>query len=198
MIDLEHDLAELGDRLALDDEGLVDDVLDRLATTAPSAASARSRRSQRWLVAAAVALAVVTAGALVVPSSRQAIADWFGLDGVRIEQEPDLSVPADAADQLPVGVTYDELDGSLDLDVITKVLGDDSTIRRVDVDGLPGLWIDGAPHELLIRDANGTIVNRRFAGNTLLWQDGDTIRRIEGTATLDEALAVAHAVAHGV
>ena len=187
MIDLEHDLARLGDQLALDDQGLVGDVLGRLDTPGPP------DRSHRWLVAAAVVLAVVAA-ALVVPSSRQAIADWFGLDGVRIEQQPDLSVPADATDQLPAGVTYDEFEGTLDTDVITKVLGDESTIRRVDVGGRPGLWIDGEPHELVIRDVDGETVIRRFAGNTLLWQDGDTIHRIEGVATLDEALAVAQGV----
>lgn len=187
MIDIEHDLARLGEQLALDDDGLVDDVLGRLDTPAASG------RSQRWLVAAAVLL-VVVAAALIVPSSRQAIADWFGLDGVRIEQEPDLTVPADASDQSPAGVTYDEFDGSLDLDVITKVLGDESAIRRVDVGGLPGLWIDGAPHELLMRDADGSTLTRRFAGNTLLWQDGDTVHRIEGAATLEEALAVAQGV----
>lgn len=187
MIDLEHDLARLGDRLALDDEGLVDDVLARLAT--PSSA----RPSHTWLVAAAVVL-VVVAAALVVPSSRHAIADWFGLDGVRIERQPDLSVPANATDQLPAGVTYDELDGSLDLDLVTKVLGGESAIRRVDVGGRPGLWIDGAPHELVIRDVDGETVVRRFAGNTLLWQDGDAIRRVEGAANLDEALAVAQGV----
>ena len=184
MIDLEHDLARLGDRLALDDEGLVDDVLARIATTTPV------RRSHGLLVAAAVVLAVV-ATALVVPSSRQAIADWFGLDGVRIEQQPDLSIPADATDQLPAGVTYDQFDGSLDDALLTKVLGVGSDIQRIDVDGHPGLWIDGVPHEVVIRDANGETVIRRFAGNTLLWQDGDTIRRVEGFASLDEALAFA-------
>lgn len=188
MIDLEHDLARLGDRLALDDEGLVDDVLARIIGPEPAAPAA----PPRWLVAAAILLAVVAA-ALVVPTSRQAIADWFGLDGVRIEQQPDLSVPADVTGQLPAGVAYDELDGSLDPDLITKVLGEGSDIRRVDVNGLSGLWIDGAPHELVIRGADGETVIRRFAGNTLLWQDGDTIRRVEGFATLDEALAFARA-----
>lgn len=187
MIDLEHDLVRLGDRLVLDDDGLVDDVLDRIGE--PS----RRPRSATWLLAAAVVLAVV-AVALVVPSSRQAIADWFGLDGVRIEQEPDLTLPVDVTDDLPVGVVVGEFVGSLDSDVITKVLGDGSDIQRVDVNGLPGLWIDGSPHELLIRDVDGAMVTRRFAGNTLLWQDGDVIRRIEGTVTLDEALELAASV----
>ena len=163
MIDLGHDLARLGDRLALDDDGLVDEVLDRIGE--PS----RRPRSSTWLVAASVVLAVI-AVALVVPSSRQAI------------------------DDLPVGVVVGEFVGSLDSDVITKVLGGGSDIQRVDVNGLPGLWIDGSPHELLIRDVDGAMVTRRFAGNTLLWQDGDVIRRIEGTATLDEALELAASV----
>jgi hypothetical protein len=188
MIDLEHDLAHLGDRLALDDDGLVDDVLTRIVAPAP----AEPAVPPRWLVAAAVLLAVVTT-ALAVPSSRRAIADWFGLDGVSIEQQPDLSVPADAIDQLPAGVTYDQFEGSLDDDLITKVLGAGTTIVRVDVGGLPGLWIDGEPHELVLRGADGGVTTRRFAGNTLLWQDGDTVRRVEGFASLDEALAFAAA-----
>ena len=190
MIDLEHDLARLGDRLALDDAGLVDAVADRLATTATPAARPRSRP---WLAAAAVVLAVVAA-ALALPSSRDAIADWFGLDGVRIEQQPALSVPDGAVDDLPAGITVDALAGSLELDRITKALGDGTQIRRVDVGGHPGLWIEGAPHEVVIRDPSGDIVTQRFAGNTLLWQDGDTIRRVEGFPTLDAALAFAAAL----
>lgn len=182
MIDLERDLARLGDRLDVDDDGLVDAVLDRIARPEPA------RETRPWLVAAAVVLAVVAA-ALVVPSSRRAIADWFGLDGVRIEQQPDLTTPADV--QLPEGITVDRIDGFLDEDLVTKVLGGGTGIERVDVDGRPGLWIDGDPHELVIRDADGAIVTRRFAGNTLLWQDGDTIHRIEGAETLDDALALA-------
>lgn len=188
MTDLEHDLARLGDRLALDENGLVDDVLTRLATPAPP------DRSRRWLVAAAVVMLAVGAAALVVPSSRHAIADWFGLDGVRIEQQPDLSVPADVAGRLPDGVTYGEFAGSLDENVITKVLGGETAIRRVDVDGRPGLWIDGEPHELAIRDVDGEALVRRFAGNTLLWQDGAAIRRVEGFGSLEEALAFARSL----
>lgn len=182
MIDLERDLAELGDRLALDDDRLADDVLARVA------GPASSRSTPTWLVAAAVVLAVASV-ALVVPSSRQAIADWFGLDGVRIEQEPGLTVPPDV--ELPAGVLVDRFDGSLDEDVITKVLGGGTGIERVDVGGRPGLWIDGVPHEVVIRDGTGALVTRRFAGKTLLWQDGDTIVRLEGAPTLDEALRLA-------
>ena len=187
MIDLERDLALLGDRLAVDADGLVDDVLARVGR-AP-----RPTRAARWLVAAAVA-AVIVGAALAVPSSRRVIADWFGLDGVTIEERPDLTVPPDVWNQLPTGVTVDELDGTLGDDRIVKVLGAGTGIERVDVDGRPGLWIDGAPHELLIEDPGGATVLHRFAGNTLLWQDGGTIRRVEGAATLDAALAVARSL----
>ncbi|MFP5487711.1 MAG: hypothetical protein ACLGHQ_05340, partial [Acidimicrobiia bacterium] len=63
-----------------------------------------------------------------------------------------------------------------------------------DVGGRPGLWIDGAPHELAIRDEDGALVTRRFAGNTLLWQHGATIRRVEGLGSLEEALAFARSL----
>ena len=184
---LDAALRSLGDRLDLDDIGLVDDVLLRLDEPTPGR---RARPERPWLAVAAIAAAIVV-GALILPSSRSAIADWFGLDGVRIERDPDLSVPADAPRGLPDGIVVDEFDGRLDPGGLTKVLAGGSDIRRVDVHGHPGLWIGGEPHELVVRDADGAIVHRRFAGNTLLWQDGDVIHRIEGAATLPDALALA-------
>lgn len=191
MIDLERDLTALGDRLAVDDAGLVDDVMARLA-----APVARPAPTSRWLVAAAVTT-LVLAAALAVPSSRHAIADWFGLDGVRIEQQPDRSVPAGTIGEPPAGIVVDSFAGALDAEVITKVLGAGTGIRRVDVGGRPGLWIDGAPHELVLRGPDGEWTSRRVAGNTLLWQDGDTIHRVEGAPSLADALAVAQDVAQG-
>ena len=57
-----------------------------------------------------------------------------------------------------------------------------------------GLWIDGEPHELLLLGPDGEQTTRRIAGNTLLWQDGDVIRRVEGFPNRDAALAYAATV----
>jgi hypothetical protein len=41
---------------------------------------------------------------------------------------------------------------------------------------------------------NGSIREQRLAGNTLVWQDGDQIVRVEGVGlTLEQALAIAGA-----
>jgi hypothetical protein len=150
---------------------------------------------------------------LAVPSSRDAIADWFGLDGVDIEQDPDLSVPDEppAVDDLEdaslvgAGAVVDvdgtevlvgaiEVGGFGGLDdeaFLSKTLGSGTGIERVEIDGEPGLWIDGEPHVVTYIDADGRAVTERFAGNTLLWQDGSVIHRVEGFATLAAAVAYA-------
>ena len=56
------------------------------------------------------------------------------------------------------------------------------------------MWIDGAPHEVFYRDGDGEVVFERFAGNTLLWQEGDVLYRVEGFPTLADALAYAATV----
>ncbi len=53
-------------------------------------------------------------------------------------------------------------------------------ITQVDVDGQLGYWISGEPHVLMYRDADGDVREARLAADTLVWQDGDVIRRVEG------------------
>ena len=67
---------------------------------------------------------------------------------------------------------------------------------RVRVGDAPGIWVEGA-HSVFVRDPSGVIVESRalLGGNTLLWTlDGVTFR-LEGAATLDEALRIARSVA---
>ena len=62
----------------------------------------------------------------------------------------------------------------------------------MDVNGHPGYWISGGQHLFFTYDRNGRRQEQRLAGNTLVWQAGDEIVRIEGVdLTLDEALAIA-------
>ena len=61
------------------------------------------------------------------------------------------------------------------------------------MNGGPGVWLAGRPHQVIYRDADGEIRDDavRLAGNVLLWeQDGLTLR-LEGAASLDDALAYA-------
>lgn len=214
MIDLELRLADLGETLAIDEPELVDRVLARLVDQPTgdlgvgAAGPARSTPAVRR--AAAVALVAAMAALLAIPGSRHAIADWFGLVGVDIERRPELSVPAEVppADREPVSsggtvvtladipvlvdaIDVGEFDGRLDEAVISKTLGAETGIEQVVVAGHPGLWIDREPHVVSYRSIDGSSVSARFAANTLLWQDGDVIRRVEGFSTLAEALAFA-------
>lgn len=207
MIELEERLADLGDELDLEHGGLVDAVMARL-----DEADGSRGRHRVWLAAAAAALIVV--GALVVvPASRQAIADWFGFDAVDIQRDPDLSVPATAPDVVTgesddpgrdpsdrvievqgTLVVLGEFDiGSAELDeaLVSKRLAAETGVEWVTVGDNQGLWIAGEPHMVTYRSPDGEVVSERVAGNTLLWQDGDTIHRVEGFATLPDALAFA-------
>lgn len=57
-------------------------------------------------------------------------------------------------------------------------------------DELFGLWVPG-PHGLQIFDADGSMVDGRSAGNTLLWEQGDLTMRIETSLSLSDAVAIA-------
>lgn len=202
MTTLEQQLGALGNELAseaTDPDALVVAVLARLAEDA---------RQRRYPLVPRVAAAVVVVLAVVataVPSSRRTVAGWFGFEGARVERRPDLDVPATAPAVPSAGdpslapgdrvvevggarILVSELDGTL---VLEKVLPIAGGVVPVDVGGRPGLWISGAPHEVVIRTADGAVTTRRFAGDTLLWQDGRVIRRVEGFTTLDDALAFA-------
>ncbi|MDW3215059.1 MAG: hypothetical protein R8G01_13735 [Ilumatobacteraceae bacterium] len=177
------------------------------------------RRGHTVLRVAAALVIVVALVAVAVPSSRRTVADWFGFDGARIERRPaapTVSTPdpfddapttgadgADVSDDPAAGsigtvvdvdgtdILVSEFVGTLDNPAIGKTVGDGTNVRQVDVGGQVGIWIDGAPHDVSFLDDEGDIVFERFAGNTLLWQDGDVVRRLEGFA--DVAAAIEYA-----
>jgi hypothetical protein len=72
-----------------------------------------------------------------------------------------------------------------------KQVGPSSRTVSVSVNGVPGLWITGARHEIVYRDAAGQIdaKTRRLAGNVLLWDRDGITYRLEGAKTLNGALA---------
>jgi hypothetical protein len=61
------------------------------------------------------------------------------------------------------------------------------------VNGVPGLWITGARHEIVYRDRSGQIdaKTRRLVGNVLLWDKDGITYRLEGAKTRAQALAAA-------
>ena len=77
-----------------------------------------------------------------------------------------------------------------------KTLGATSTVSSVDVDGDPGYWIEGSPHELMFEFGDTILPDTfRLATNTLLWQRGDHVYRLEADVPLSTAVRIAESVA---
>ena len=161
----------------------------------------RSRvRARRWLVAAGVLMVVGAAAGY--PDSRQAVARWFGFDSLSVEVDPELSVPAaEGLFEAPgpgetivvdVGgraITVSTVSGRLNTAVVVKTVGSADQIEEVTVQGRDGLWISEAPHQVGYESLDGSIVVERVAQNTLVWQSGDVLVRVEGFVELSDALA---------
>jgi hypothetical protein len=92
-----------------------------------------------------------------------------------------------------VSVLITEARGAVDTQFFGKMLGPDTTIVEVTVNGHRGWWISGAPHQFVFIDADGNVRGEtlRLATNTLLIDDGGTIVRIEGELTKQQALDIA-------
>jgi hypothetical protein len=76
---------------------------------------------------------------------------------------------------------------------IGKLIGPQTRARRLRVDGGPGAYLSGAPHEVVSEETTGNVQSARvrLAGNVLLWEHGPLTLRIEGTRSLAQALAIA-------
>jgi hypothetical protein len=79
---------------------------------------------------------------------------------------------------------------------IFKVLDPNTQVRIVRVNGARGVFLSGAPHQVLFGTRNAQVRSDRvrLAGNVLIWQHGPLIVRIEGTHTLAQALAIARSL----
>jgi hypothetical protein len=90
-----------------------------------------------------------------------------------------------------------ELQGKSSRQFVEKMLGPDAKIERVRVDGAPGLWISGKPHGVMYADRNGQLRDETFqlAGDTLVWERGGLVLRIEGARSKADALRIASSIA---
>jgi hypothetical protein len=79
---------------------------------------------------------------------------------------------------------------------IFKLIGSGTRVTRLRVNGGPGVYLSGAPHELLFEESGQRFRTDRIrlAGNVLLWQQGVVTARIEGTRSLTQALTVARSL----
>jgi hypothetical protein len=80
--------------------------------------------------------------------------------------------------------------------LVLKVIGPRTKVTHVRVHGGPGVYLSGAPHEVLFQSPTGEIDTDRvrLAGNVLLFDHRGLTVRIEGTHTLRQALALARSL----
>lgn len=87
------------------------------------------------------------------------------------------------------------LPGRIDDGMFEKLGTAGVAISRVDLDGVVAYWLSGEPHVFLYTDADGVVREARPADDTLVWQRGDVIARIEGAdLTLARAIELARAL----
>jgi hypothetical protein len=93
------------------------------------------------------------------------------------------------------GLLFTEFQGRVDTEFVEgKILFlGATTVEAVTVNGDPGYWIEGAPHEIQYFDLKGRSIpdRARLAGNVLLWQHGNVTFRIEADIGKAQALRIA-------
>lgn len=74
-----------------------------------------------------------------------------------------------------------------------KLLGYEARTEYVDVEGAPGIWIEGPEHAVFYLGRSGREhrVAGRLAGNVLVWQRNTRTYRLEADASRREALKLA-------
>lgn len=95
--------------------------------------------------------------------------------------------------QTGVSVLLTEARGKVDEQFFGKTIGADATLEHVTVNGHQGYWIAGQPHVFVFIDSDGKVRSEtmRLATNTLIFDDGGTIVRIEGNLTKTQAIQIA-------
>jgi hypothetical protein len=80
--------------------------------------------------------------------------------------------------------------------IAEKLVGPGTRVESVDVDGAPGAWIAGDPHVIVFFDERGQVRQEalRLAGDTLVWERGRLLVRVEGASSRERALAVARSL----
>jgi hypothetical protein len=81
-----------------------------------------------------------------------------------------------------IGLLLQQIDGALDRGQVEKLVPEvGATVARVEVAGEPGFWIEGHPHVVRFTDPSGAqgMAPSRLAGDTLVWERGGVLYRIE-------------------
>lgn len=100
------------------------------------------------------------------------------------------------APETGVSLLLTEFRGIVGEPALVKALGRGAHVERVEVNGAAGWWLAGAPHSVSFRDAAGRPARSRarLAANTLIWQRGELVLRLESALPKERAIQLARSV----
>ncbi|HEV2250793.1 MAG TPA: hypothetical protein VGT60_09825 [Candidatus Limnocylindria bacterium] len=93
--------------------------------------------------------------------------------------------------QLGLSALVTEFGGRLEPAVLGKVVPSGTTLELLTVNGAPGAWLEGRPHQVFYTStgrASFVVDTLRLAGNTLIWEQNGLVMRVE--AQVDKATAL--------
>jgi hypothetical protein len=95
-----------------------------------------------------------------------------------------------------VGMLIVEARGRVEQPLLGKVIPAGTRVEQVTVNGGPGVWIEGEPHQFFYRGPDGNVVidSVRLAGNVLAWEQEGLLFRIESQVDRATALKLAGAM----
>jgi hypothetical protein len=94
------------------------------------------------------------------------------------------------------GLLVTQVEGAFEGPLLRKVTGPGTRIRRVSVNGDPGLLFTGAPHVYLYLDPTGTVVEDRplLAGTTLVLERDGAVVRLEAAVGQEALMRLAESL----
>ena len=89
-----------------------------------------------------------------------------------------------------------EVAGKVEPRFAGKLVGPGTRYEQLELARKPALWIEGAPHAFFFTAPSGATIEGtlRLARNTLIWQRGDVVVRIEGQISRARALRIARSL----
>jgi hypothetical protein len=95
-----------------------------------------------------------------------------------------------------VGLLISEFNGHVDAGYYQKILGMETTVTPVTIDGSPGYWIGGRPHFFYYVDPTGRFVDdsHREVGDVLIWSTSKVTYRLESGLDMAGAIRLAESL----
>lgn len=114
-----------------------------------------------------------------------------------------ISLVYASGDDLPelagsgIGLLVQQINGSLDRERIEKLMLEGvASVTPMEVEGAEGFWIEGPPHLVYYRGPSGEERSEmtRLVDDTLVWQRGSVLYRIESGLGLEETRRMAESI----